>query len=87
MIVVVDHEIGYSVDGIHREILTEGEYNFDDLPLIAREVCVREEFRIYDPTEVKTIQRTQKRKLNNIPCDLVVRLFLNFLGSTVQQRG
>ena len=40
MIVVVDHEIGYSVDGIHREILTEGEYNFDDLPLIAREVCV-----------------------------------------------
>ena len=51
MIVVVDHEIGYSVDGIHREILTEGEYNFDDLPLIAREVCVREEFKIYDPTE------------------------------------
>ena len=54
MIVVVDHEIGYSVDGIHREVLTEGEYNFDDLPSIAREVCVREEFKIYDPTEVKS---------------------------------
>ena len=46
MIVVVDHEIGYSVDGIHREVLTEGEYNFDDLPSIAREVCVREECKI-----------------------------------------
>ena len=87
MIVVVDHEIGYSVDGIHREVLTEGEYNFDDLPSIAREVCVREEFKIYDRPKSKAIQRTQKRKLNNIPCNLVVRLFLNFLGSTVQQRG
>ena len=56
MLVVVDHEIGYSVDGIHREVLTEGEYNFDDLPLIAREVCVREEFKIYDPTEIERLK-------------------------------
>lgn len=62
MIVVVDHEIGYSVDGIHREVLTEGEYNFDDLPLIAREVCVREEFRIYDPTEIKNDLKNTKKK-------------------------
>ena len=62
MIVVVDHEISYSVDGIHREILTEGEYNFDDLPLIAREVCVREEFKIYDPTEVKNDSKNTKKK-------------------------
>ena len=62
MIVVVDHEIGYSVDGIHREILTEGEYNFDDLPLIAREVCVREEFKIYDPTEVKNDSKNTKKE-------------------------
>ena len=62
MIVVVDHEIGYSVDGIHREVLTEGEYSFDDLPLIAREVCVREEFRIYDPTEVKNDSKNTKKK-------------------------
>lgn len=62
MIVVVDHEIGYSVDGIHREVLTEGEYNFDDLPLIAREVCVREEFKIYDPTEIKNDSKSTKKK-------------------------
>lgn len=62
MIVVVDHEIGYSVDGIHREVLTEGEYNFDDLPLIAREVCVREEFKIYDPTEIKNDSKGTKKK-------------------------
>ena len=46
----------------YREILTEGEYNFDDLPLIAREVCVREEFRIYDPTEVKNDSKNTKKK-------------------------
>ena len=62
MLVVVDHEIGYSVDGIHREVLTEGEYSFDDLPLIAREVCVREEFKIYDPTEVKNDSKNTKKK-------------------------
>lgn len=62
MIVVVDHEISYSVDGIHREVLTEGEYNFDDLPLIAREVCVREEFKIYDPTEIKNNSKNTKKK-------------------------
>ena len=62
MIVVVDHEIGYSVDGIHREILTEGEYNFDDLPLIAREVCVREEFKIYETTEIKNDSKKKKKK-------------------------
>lgn len=62
MIVVVDHEIGYSVDGIHREVLTEGEYNFDDLPLIAREVCVREEFKIYDPTEIKNDSKKRKKE-------------------------
>ena len=62
MLVVVDHEIGYSVDGIHREILTEGEYNFDDLPLIAREVCVREEFKIYDPNEIKNDSKNAKKK-------------------------
>ena len=62
MLVVVDHEIGYSVDGIHREVLTAGEYNFDDLRLIAREVCVREEFKIYDPTEVKNDSKNAKKK-------------------------
>ena len=62
MLVVVDHEIGYSVDGIHREVLTEGEYNFDDLPSIAREVCVREEFKIYDPTEIKNDSKNTKKK-------------------------
>ena len=62
MIVVVDHKIGYSVDGIHREELSKGEYNFDDLPLIAREVCVREEFKIYDPTEIKNDSKNTKKK-------------------------
>ena len=62
MIVVVDHEIGYSVDGIHREVLTEGEYNSDDLPLIAQRVCVREEFKIYDPTEIKNDSKNAKKK-------------------------
>lgn len=62
MIVVVDHKIGYSVDGIHREELTEGEYNFDDLPPIAQRVCVREEFKIYDPTEIKNDSKTAKKK-------------------------
>lgn len=62
MLVVVDHEIGYSVDGIHREVLTEGEYNFDDLPSIAREVCVREEFKIYDPIEIKNDSKNTKKK-------------------------
>ena len=62
MLVVVDHEIGYSVDGIHREVLTEGEYNFDDLPPIAREVCVREEFKIYDPTEIRNDSKNAKKK-------------------------
>lgn len=63
MIVVVDHEIGYSIDGIHREVLTEGEYNFDELPSIAQRVCVREEFKIYDPTEIK--KRFKERKKEN----------------------
>ncbi len=62
MIVVVDHKIGYSVDGIHREELTEGEYNFDDLPSIAQRVCVREEFKIYDPNEVKNDSKNAKKK-------------------------
>lgn len=62
MIVVVDHEIGYSVDGIHREVLTEGEYNFDDLPSIAQRVCIREEFKIYDPTEIKNDSKSTKKK-------------------------
>lgn len=62
MIVVVDHEIGYSVDGIHREVLTEGEYNFDELPSIAQRVCVREEFKIYDPTEIKNDSKNAKKK-------------------------
>lgn len=62
MIVVVDHEISYSVDGIHKDVLAEGEYNFDDLPSIAREVCVREEFKIYDPTEIKNDSKSTKKK-------------------------
>lgn len=62
MIVVVDHEIGYSVDGIHREVLAVGEHNFDDLPSIAQQVCVREEFKIYDPTEVKNDLKNTKKK-------------------------
>lgn len=62
MIVVVDHEIGYSVDGIHREVLTEGKYNFDDLPSIAQRVCIREEFKIYDPTEIKNDSKNAKKK-------------------------
>ena len=52
----------FSRYGIHREVLTEGEYNFDDLPLIAREVCVREEFKIYDPTEIKNDSKNTKKK-------------------------
>lgn len=62
MLVVVDHKIGYSVDGIHREELTEGEYNFDELPSIAQRVCVREEFKIYDPNEVKNDSKNTKKK-------------------------
>lgn len=62
MIVVVDHEISYSVDGIHKEVLSNGEYNFDDLPSIAQRVCVREEFKIYDPTEVKNDSKNAKKK-------------------------
>ena len=62
MIVVVDHKIGYSVDGIHREELTIGEYNFDELPSIAQRVCVREEFKIYDPTEIKNDSKNAKKK-------------------------
>ena len=42
MLVVVDHEIGYSVDGI--------------------QVCVREEFKIYDPTEIKNDSKNAKKK-------------------------
>ncbi len=62
MLVVVDHKIGYSVDGIHREELDKGEYNFDDLPSIAQRVCVREEFKIYDPTEIKNDSKNAKKK-------------------------
>ena len=62
MIVIVEHEIGFAVDGIHREVLTKGEYNFDELPLIAQQVCIREEFKIYDPTEVKNDSKNTKKK-------------------------
>lgn len=62
MIVVVEKDVYYSVDGIHRETLTKGEYDFDSLPSIAQRVCVREEFKIYDPTEVKNDSKNAKKK-------------------------
>ncbi len=62
MIVVVEKDVYYSVDGIHTETLTKGEYDFDSLPSIAPRVCVREEFKIYDPTEVKNDSKNTKKK-------------------------
>ena len=62
MIVVVEKDVYYSVDGIHRETLTKGEYDFDSLPSIAQQVCIRAEFKVYDPSKTKNeVQNTKKK--------------------------
>lgn len=59
MIVVVEKDVHYSIDGINRETLVKGEYDFDSLPSIAQRVCIREEFKVYDP---KKESQSTKRK-------------------------
>ena len=62
VIVVVEKDVYYSVDGIHRETLTKGEYDFDSLPSIAQRVCIREEFKVYDPSKTKNETQSTKKK-------------------------
>lgn len=62
MIVVVEKDVDYSVDGIHTETLIKGEYDFDSLPSIAQQVCIRAEFKVYDPSKTKNeVQNTKKK--------------------------
>lgn len=62
MIVVVEKDVDYAVDGIHTETLTKGEYDFDSLPSIAQQVCIRAEFKVYDPSKTKNeVQNTKKK--------------------------
>lgn len=62
MIVVVEKDVDYCVDGIHTEALTKGEYDFDSLPSIAQQVCIRAEFKVYDPSKTKNeVQNTKKK--------------------------
>ena len=62
MIVVVEKDVYYSIDGIHRETLAKGEYDFDSLPSIAQRVCIREEFKVYDTSKTKNESQSTKRK-------------------------
>lgn len=66
MLVKITKAINFSVDGIHEETLTEGEYIFDELPSIAKEVCVKNEFMIYDPKEKESKVVNSKGKAKKI---------------------
>ena len=62
MIVVVEKDVDYSVDGIHPETLTKRYNDIDSKPKITQQVNIREEFKVYDQSKTKNETQSTKKK-------------------------